>query len=150
MPGCGIKGGTALGVQGELGRNARHHAWKSESVHFESNAVYGFEFFLNREVSGSDIHCNTIFHNLVLNGDMYGWTKIRTVMRAPITGMTSHVSLSDYNCQGRTLFDSMRLVRLEPRYRTESGIISDNACTHDSNNGCRAYTLSKLTEEGVK
>ena len=122
MPGCGINGGTALGVQGELGRNARHHAWKSAPVHFESNAVYGFEFFLNREVSGSEIHCNTIFHNLVLNGDMYGWTKIRTVMRAPVTGMTSHVSLSDYNCQGRTLFDSMRLVRLEPRHRTENGI----------------------------
>ena len=67
MPGCGINGGTALGVQGELGRNARHHAWKSAPVHFESNAVYGFEFFLNREVSGSEIHCNTIFHNLVLN-----------------------------------------------------------------------------------
>ena len=122
MPGCGIKGGSALGVQGELGRNRRHYTWKSDPVHFESNAVYGFEFFVNREVSGSEIHCNTIFHNLTLNSDLYGWKKIRTIMRAPITGMTSHVSLSDYNCQGKTLFDSMRLVRLEPGYRTESGI----------------------------
>ncbi|MBR6586568.1 MAG: DUF4091 domain-containing protein [Kiritimatiellae bacterium] len=122
MPGCGINGGTALGVQGELGKNSRYYTWKSDPVNFESNAVYGFEFFLNREVSGSEVHCNTVFHNLVLNSDLHGWKKIRTIMRAPFGGMTSHVSLSDYNCQGRTLFDSMRLVRLEPRYRTESGI----------------------------
>ena len=122
MPGCGVNGGTALGVQGELGRNSRYHTWKSDPVNFESNAAYGMEFFINREMSGSEIHCSTVFHNLVLNGDLYGWKKIRTIMRSPIGGMTSGVSLSDYNCQGKTLFDSMRLVHLEPRYRTENGI----------------------------
>ena len=122
MPGCGINGGTALGVQGELGRNRRYHTWKSDPVNFESNAAYGMEFFINREMSGSEVHCNTVFHNLVLNSDLHGWKKICTIMRSPMGGMTSAVSLSDYNCQGRTLFDSMRLVRLERRHHTENGI----------------------------
>lgn len=122
LPGRGITGGTAMGMQGEVGRSQRFYTWKADPVTLKTNGVYGMSFHVNRARSGSEVLCRTAYHNLMVSDVDPGWREIRTVMRMPVDDSTISIALSDYNCQAETLFDRSRLVELEPRYRTESGI----------------------------
>ena len=122
MPGRGIDGGTAMGMIGEVGRSQRFYTWKAAPADLKTNGVYGMSFYVNRARSGSEILCRSEFHNLLIRGIDPGWRQIRTVMRMPVDRSKMSIALSDYNCQAETCFDRPRLVELESRYRTESGI----------------------------
>lgn len=122
MAGRGINGGTAMGMFGEVGENKRFYTWNANPVTLKTNGVYGMSFFVNRTRAGSEILCRSEYHNLLIKGIDPGWRKISTVMRMPTDGSTVSIALSDYNCQAETYFDCPKLVELEPRYRTESGI----------------------------
>lgn len=122
MPGRGVDGGTAMGMTGEVGRSRRYYTWRSDPVTLRPNGVYGMSFHVNRARSGSEVLCRTKYHNLLVSDVDPGWRVIRTVMRMPVDDSTISVALSDYNCQAVTLFDRPRLVELEPRYRSCSGV----------------------------
>ena len=120
--GKGKNGGSAMGLTGIEGKNDKYFSWSSDPVVFKPNGVYGMSFWVNRERSGSEVLCRTSFHDLLRAHVNTGWVELRTLMRAPTSGAKEPIVLSDYNCQARTYFDAPRLVELEPRYRTESGV----------------------------
>ena len=149
--GRGKNGGLAMGLTGIEGKNKKYFSWSSDPVTFKPDGIYGMSFWVNRERSGSEVLCRTSFHDLLRAHVNTGWVELRTLMRVPTSGAKEPIVLSDYNCQARTYFDAPRLVELEPRYRTETGVtlgrgelLTGNRYSFTSQRNCIAGSDSRV------
>ncbi len=124
LPGRGKDGGMAMAVCGKAGGKASAY-WRKRLHEYRPDTCYGIFFWLNRQRTGSKVCIENAYHWVQYSSHITsGWTEMKTVFKTPPspTNLVSHLSLGEFQSQGETLFDRLRIVELIPEWRRSDGL----------------------------